>query len=304
MARDNEDRVRAASAAARRRAGEGGRLPSRKLTMTPTTPRRSPLLRRSLCIAVPAVAGLALAVPQVLAQGNSQKPTTPAVTIDAKANPIVFGTTTTLSGRVSGADADGRDDPLRGGRHAAVRRQLQAEPADRQDREQRDVPVTAKPKVNTQYRAIAQASPTVTSPARLVMVRTLVGLRVSDRTPQRGSFVTFSGSVFPAHDGSRALIQRRTSTGGWIDPRAPGPQRRRHPEVDVLQAPARPQRRRLPRQGRRRRRSRQRLQPPAHARRPRLNDSGVARPRVSAVPPRAPRPASAACHERAARPAA
>ena len=82
--------------------------------------------------------------------------------------------------------------------------------------------VAAKPLVNTQYRAIAQASPPVTSSARLVLVRTLVGLRVSDSTPRRGSFVTFSGSVFPAHDGARALIQRRTRSGSFVTVARPG----------------------------------------------------------------------------------
>ena len=195
--------------------GGGTHLPSRKLTMTLTTPRRSPLLRRSLCIAVPAVAGLALAVPQVLAQGNSQKPKTSAVTIDAKANPIVFATTTALSGRVSGATTAGvtirfEEDATKPYGDSYKPSLLAAKTATNGM-----YTVNAKPKVNTQYRAIAQASPTVTSPARLVMVRSLVGLRVSDRTPRRGSFVTFSGSVFPAHDGSRALIQRRSSTGSW-----------------------------------------------------------------------------------------
>lgn len=184
--------------------------------MTPTTPSRSPLLRRSLWIAAPAVAGLALAVPQVLAQGNSQKPKDSAVTIDAKANPMIFSTTTQLSGHVTGSGAGGvtirfEEDATRPYGDSYKPSLLAAKTATNGR-----YALTAKPKVNTQYRAIAQASPTVTSSARLVMVRMLVGSRVSDRTPRRGSLVTFSGSVFPAHDGSRALIQRRTSKGGWV----------------------------------------------------------------------------------------
>ena len=46
-------------------------------------------------------------------------------------------------------------------------------------------------------------------------MRIKVGVRVSDRTPRRGSRVRFSGSVFPAHDGRTALIQRRTRTGSF-----------------------------------------------------------------------------------------
>ena len=78
----------------------------------------------------------------------------------------------------------------------------------------------------------------MTSNARLVLVRTLVGLRVSDSTPRRGSLVTFSGSVFPAHDGTRALIQRRTSTGGWVTVARAEAERRRHRQVDLHRASA------------------------------------------------------------------
>jgi hypothetical protein len=38
-------------------------------------------------------------------------------------------------------------------------------------------------------------------------------MRVSDRTPKRGQKVRFSGSVWPAHDGKTASLQRRTSSG-------------------------------------------------------------------------------------------
>jgi hypothetical protein len=48
-----------------------------------------------------------------------------------------------------------------------------------------------------------------------VLVRPLVGLLVSDRTPRTGSLVTFRGTVRPAHDGRTVLIQRRTSTGSF-----------------------------------------------------------------------------------------
>src|ERR1044072_8901083 len=75
--------------------------------MTLTAPRRS--MRRTIRIAAPAVAGLALLAPQVLAQGNapSTPPGTSAVTLDAKANPLVFGQVTTLSGDVNGKDSGG-----------------------------------------------------------------------------------------------------------------------------------------------------------------------------------------------------
>ncbi len=167
-----------------------------------------------------AVVLAALAVsPQVLAQGNSNKPPKPptpvTVSLDAKPNPLVFGTVTTLSGKVNGNSAAGvvirfEQDATKpyGDRYTAAAITATTKAGGQ-------FSVAYKPAVNTQLRAIAQNSPPVTSNARLVMVRTLVGLRVSDSTPRRGSLVTFSGSVFPAHDGTRASIQRRTSTGAW-----------------------------------------------------------------------------------------
>ena len=155
--------------------------------------------------------------PQVLAQGNSNKPPQGAVTVslDAKPNPVVFGSPMTLSGKVAGdAKADivirFEQDTTKpyGDKYTPS-----AFTAKTTNGGQWSVAI--KPTVNTQYRALAQTSPAVTSGARLVNVRPLIGLRVSDSTPRRGSLVKFSGSVFPAHDGMRVSIQRRTSTGGF-----------------------------------------------------------------------------------------
>ncbi len=161
--------------------------------------------------------------PQVLAQGNSNKPPPGvSVTLDAKPNPVVFSTVTTLSGKLAGETKAGvvirfeQDTTKPYGDKYTPSTLTTTTKAGGQ------FSVAYKPTVNTQLRAIAQASPPVTSNARLVLVRTLVGLRVSDSTPRRGSLVTFSGSVFPAHDGQRALIQRRTASGGWITVARPG----------------------------------------------------------------------------------
>ena len=69
------------------------------------------------------------------------------------------------------------------------------------------------PALNTRYRVEAKASPPATSADVTVLVRPKVGLRLSDRTPARGTRVRFKGSVLPAHDGSRVRIQRRTRAG-------------------------------------------------------------------------------------------
>lgn len=155
----------------------------------------------------------------VLAQGNSKQPpsgATPSVSIDAKPNPMVFSTVTTLSGRVT---APGNDpvgirfeaDTTRPYGDSYTMTSLRT---TTKSNGMYSLPV--KPTVNTQYRAIAQLSPPVRSTPRLVLVRMLVGLKLSDSTPRRGGLVTFSGSVYPAHDGQRALIQKRSPSGRFV----------------------------------------------------------------------------------------
>jgi len=95
-----------------------------------------------------------------------------------------------------------------------------------------------KPLVKTQYRAIAQDSPPVRSAPRLVLVRSLVDLRLSDSTPRRGSLMRFSGSVYPAHDGLRVFIQKRSPSGRFVTGRAPDAARRGQHVLHVHAAPA------------------------------------------------------------------
>jgi len=165
-----------------------------------------------------AVVLAALAIsPQVLAQGNSNKPPQAvSVTLDAKPNPVVFSAVTTISGKVTGENKAGVVIRFEQDTTKPYGDQYTPSTLTTTTKAGGNFSVAYKPTVNTQLRAIAHTSPPVTSNARLVNVRPLVGLRVSDSTPRRGSLVTFSGSVFPAHDGSRASIQRRTSTGGWV----------------------------------------------------------------------------------------
>jgi hypothetical protein len=72
--------------------------------------------------------------------------------------------------------------------------------------------LTVSPVVNTRYHVTAK-KPAATSADITVRVRTRVGLRLSDRTPNAGQRVRFKGKVLPAHDGSEVRIQRRTSSG-------------------------------------------------------------------------------------------
>jgi len=140
----------------------------------------------------------------------------PALTLAAAPNPVVFTKPIVLSGGLGGTNA-------RAG--IAVRfEQDQTRPYGDSYKPTGLVATTTKngsysfplkPVKNTQYRAVAQASPPVTSPPRLVTVRPLVGLRVSTRTPSAGRSVRFSGIVLPVRTGT-ALVQRRGSTGSFV----------------------------------------------------------------------------------------
>lgn len=139
-------------------------------------------------------------------QGNAD------VTITAT-SPIVWGRATVITGSVRQAGA-------------GVLVDLQSDPFPFSDAEfakeatvatdtKGDYRFAPLPKVNTRYRAVAHASPTVTSAVAAVLVRIRVKVAVSDSTPKRGSLVKFSGTACPQHDGNLVYIQRRSSTGGF-----------------------------------------------------------------------------------------
>lgn len=76
---------------------------------------------------------------------------------------------------------------------------------------------TVAPFAATRYRVTGKAkhSPQTVSPVVTVKVRYKLTLRVSDSTPKAGQRVRFSGLVYPAHDGRKVSIQRRTASGSW-----------------------------------------------------------------------------------------
>jgi hypothetical protein len=147
---------------------------------------------------------------------SAQRQRGPSISrLDARVNPLVAGTPTTLSG-----DLDGRTS-------SRARVQLQADTTAPFGDGYRDVAqttasrngrfsFTVRPTANTQYRAVASTGPPVTSPPRLVLVRPLTGVRVSDRTPTAGARVRFFGSVFPPKDGRPTVVQRRAPSGRWV----------------------------------------------------------------------------------------
>ena len=148
--------------------------------------------------------------------GTNNPPKPSALTLDAKPSTLIFSGLTTLSGRLTADKANGvtvrfeQDNTRPYGDSYKPVSGVTATTANNGM-----YSLSIKPLMNTSYRAVAQASPPTTSPARIVLVRTLVGIKVSDSTPRRGSLVRFSGTVFPAHDGGTVLIQKRTSSGGF-----------------------------------------------------------------------------------------
>lgn len=174
-------------------------------------------MSRTTIVALAGAAALAAASVSVAGAQNPNKPSkATAVSLDAKPAIVVFGATSTLSGTLTGGQTSGvtvrldaDDTRPYGDSYKPTGRTAQTAANGKYS-------LGVVPGVNTQYRVVAQTSPNVTSPARLVLVRIKVGLKVSDSTPRSGSRVLFSGSVFPAHDGRNALIQKRSPTGRWV----------------------------------------------------------------------------------------
>jgi hypothetical protein len=139
-------------------------------------------------------------------------PSSSSATIAVSQNPIVVGSSTVLSGKVSGKKA------------AGAKVDLQAEPAS--SKAFSTVSSTTAdasghysfkvtPSVNTTYRVMAKTAPSATSSNLLVKVRVRVTMRVSTTKPALGKRVRVFGSVLPAYTGKTVLIQRKTATGGW-----------------------------------------------------------------------------------------
>jgi hypothetical protein len=136
-----------------------------------------------------------------------------ALSIDAAPATLVFGGSTTLSGKLTGPRASGvvvrieQDTTVPLGDSFVPTTQTATTAGNG------TWTASVRPSVNTLYHAVAQTSPPTTSPVKRVNVRPLVRLSLSDATPARGSLVRFSGAVAPQHDGRRVLLQRRGTDG-------------------------------------------------------------------------------------------
>jgi len=163
--------------------------------------------------------GLVLSGPVAIAgahhnPGHQQpNPANATLTLAATTSPIIFGGSSALSGKLKGGQAGGQ------------KVDIEANPAPYAGYEKvatvtttanGSYAMTVKPLVNTRYRATAKTSPPTASGEVAVRVRMRAGLLLSDSTPRKGSKVVFSGRVFPAHDGAKVSIRRRTSTGSYV----------------------------------------------------------------------------------------
>jgi hypothetical protein len=156
---------------------------------------------------------IAAAVP--VTAGATHKPghgapgPTESLTIEAKPNPIVYGGAVTISGRLVSSDNTAKNvilesDPFP--YDVFVNDGSVATNAGGQ------YSFTERPGVNTRYR-VRQGN--LLSPVVTVLVRIRLGLRVSDRTPDRGERVRFYGRACPEHVGALVRVQRRLP-GRWV----------------------------------------------------------------------------------------
>ncbi len=157
-----------------------------------------------LPVALPATAGASHK------PGHNPGGQQPAFSIAAKPAPVVFGSTTLISGRLAGADAGTavtlREDPFPFG---DVLSPVARTATDKQG----NYSFTRMPLKNTGYRA---TSGSTRSASVLVNVRIRMSLRVSDSTPRVGQRVQFRGRACPTHNGLTVAIQRRSSTGRYV----------------------------------------------------------------------------------------
>src|SRR5688572_4039581 len=136
----------------------------------------------------------------VAVASSAPKPTPNAgITITAQQNPIVFGSSTRIAGKVTGTTKS----------NVSVRLEQKPHPFTGDWQSVSTTTTVASgdynfpsvgPRLNTLYRVIGAGSLKAASKELRLNVRIKVALRLSDSTPSRGERVRFSGPAAPAHD--------------------------------------------------------------------------------------------------------
>lgn len=163
-------------------------------------------MRRTVITFAAFLAGVAALVAMVV-PADAQKPSPDTLTITADRSTVKFGGSVTLSGKLTGSKVSGRNvrveqDPFPLGSFDNA--------GSATTNAAGDWSLVVKPTATTRYRA---GSGKADSPTLDVAVRPSVTLRLSDRTPERGKRVRFSGRVCPEHDTVAILLQRRGKSG-------------------------------------------------------------------------------------------
>lgn len=159
------------------------------------------------------IAGAGAQKPPPGQSGTGPYGTVPTLTIAARPNPVVWGSTTALTGSLRSNTANVR--VILQSRTFSPRGTFANISSTTTDR-RGDYRFVPKPRVNTVYRVLTDTQPVGGSVELLVRVRTRVGVRTSRSVVRAGRLVRFSGLVFPRHNGRRAYVQRRSPTGRWV----------------------------------------------------------------------------------------
>jgi hypothetical protein len=166
--------------------------------------------------AIAAFAAAAVAIP---VYADAAKPPKPpgsgktGISIAARPNPVVFGRTSTVSGKLNGSPGVVAVDVQANPYPYAGFTTIKTVTSDGKGNYSSG-PLSFG--VNTSVRAVARTSPQRTSTAVFVSVRKRLTLSTGDSTPARGQRVRFSGFAYPQHDGRTVYIQRRSATGSWV----------------------------------------------------------------------------------------
>jgi hypothetical protein len=168
-------------------------------------------MRRSTATSLVLLAAVALPV----TAGASHKPghgpgAGESLTIGAKPNPVVYGGSVAVDGRLTSAVRAGKNvilesDPFPYGDGFSNVGSATTGPSG-------SYSFTQEPGLNTRYR-VRQAN--LLSAVVTVLVRVRLGLRVSDLTPDRGERVRLFGRACPEHVGALVRVQRRAA-GRWV----------------------------------------------------------------------------------------
>jgi hypothetical protein len=152
------------------------------------------------------IAALAIATPAL-----GKPPAPSSLTISASPSPITFGSSSTVSGVLSGKHVSGVTVTLES-RAASGNGAFGKGPTAKTD-STGHYTFSVTPSLNTSYQAVAKASPTAMSSDAVVNVKVKVTEHLSTTRPKAGHAVRFSGLVIPAYNGKFAQIQRKTASG-------------------------------------------------------------------------------------------